>query len=213
MSLKGKGSPGPPWARTFHWGGSVVHGRCPHVPCLVCSVLLLRAGITNADAALSLYLPRSLRTQQPPFSIVAYPWPASSPPLGHQALSDLQAQRDIAAQPLPQLQHGESPGCMGIGCWTPPPLQQSLLYMAPLLEPHQVVSGFIPGVFGCWTPVQHAHFALSSERFLPSQEPAYPAPVSTRIKNMVHFNRDQLDFAPGINSNKVALESSSLVEN
>lgn len=29
---------------------------------------------------------------------------------------------------------------------------------------------------------------------------------------MVHFNQGQLDFAPGINSNKVALESSSLAE-
>lgn len=58
---------------------------------------------------------------------------------------------------------------MGISCWTPPPLQQSLLYMAPVLEPYQVVSGLIPGVFCCWTPVQHVHFALSSEKFLPSQ--------------------------------------------
>lgn len=29
---------------------------------------------------------------------------------------------------------------------------------------------------------------------------------------MVYYNQDQLDFAPGINSNKVALESCSLVE-
>lgn len=62
-----------------------------------------------------LCLHRSLRTQQPPLSVVAYPRPSPSSPPGHQALSDLQAQRDVTAQPLPQLQHGESqsPGAGG----------------------------------------------------------------------------------------------------
>lgn len=46
--------------------------------------------------------------------------------------------------------------------------------MAPLLEPYQVVSGLIPEVFGCWMPVQHAHFALITERFLPSQRLSVP---------------------------------------
>ncbi|XP_041282254.1 zinc finger protein 385C-like isoform X3 [Onychostruthus taczanowskii] len=105
--------------------------------------------------------PRSLRTQQPPLSVVAHPWPASSSSLGHQALSDLQAQRDITAQPLPQLQHGESPGRMGMDCWIPPLLQQSLLCMAPLLEAYQmdpVQKAVISHTFGMPAPLKKKQF-------------------------------------------------------
>lgn len=62
---------------------------------------------------------------------------------------------------------------MGIGCWTPPPLQQSLLYMAPVLEPYQVVSGLIPGVFGCWTPVQHSTLPLARRGSCPASACQY----------------------------------------
>lgn len=83
-----------------------------------------------------LCLPRSLRTQQPPLSIVAHSWPSPSSPLGHQALLDLQAQRDVTAQPLPQLQHGESWGTGGHRLLDPSAPHWSLFYVAPLLQPH-----------------------------------------------------------------------------
>lgn len=151
-----------------------------------------------------LCLRRTLRTQQPPLSVVAHPRPSPPSPLGHQALLDLQAQRDVTAQPLPQLQHGESWGTGGHRLLDPSSLQGSLFYVAPLLERHQIIFGLVIRMFGCWTLVQCTCPSLGAV-------PAQPAPLYTRIIKMVRFNQDQLDFALAINSNKVALESSSLV--
>lgn len=104
--------------------------------------------------------PRSLRTQQSPPSIAAYSRPAPSPPLGHQALPDLQAQRDVPAQPLPQFQHGESPWAEGCGCRTPSSSipkkkkekNNSFLPILLLLEPSQISPGLILGLF--FTPTR-----------------------------------------------------------
>lgn len=172
-----KGSGGP--RATLGWGLSPRRSGdrvpCPHMPCpCVACPPRCKQGPPPLTLLFPLCLPRSLRTQQPPPRVVAYPRPSPSSPFGHQALSDLQAQRDVTAQPLPQLQHGESPGAGGHRPPDPPPLQWSLFYTAPLLEPRQIISALITGVFGCWMTVQRAHPALSSEWFLPSRRPHTP---------------------------------------
>lgn len=89
-----------------------------------------------------LCLRRSLRTQQPPLSVVAYPRPSPSSPPGHQALSDLQAQRDVAAQPLPQLQHGESPSPGAGGHRPPDPSSPSAVPLLHVTSPRMPPDNF-----------------------------------------------------------------------
>ena len=109
LSPKGRGVP----RAILGWDLSLRRVRSPWqmAPCAVSPHC--EQGPPMLTLLFPLCLPRSLRTQQPPLSIVAYPWPSPSSSLGHQALSDLQAQRDVTAQPLPQLQHGESQGVGG----------------------------------------------------------------------------------------------------
>lgn len=109
LSPKGRGVP----RATLGWDLLLKRVQTPRAvsPCAVSPCC--EQGPPMLTLLFPLCLPRSLRTQQPPLSIVAHPRPSPSSPLGHQALSDLQAQRDITAQPLPQLQHGESPGVGG----------------------------------------------------------------------------------------------------
>lgn len=111
-----RGAQGHPGLGPFAEEGPDPPCRVPPVPCPPCC----EQGPPTLTLLFPLCLPRSLRTQQPPLSIVAYPRPSPSSPLGHQALSDLQAQRDVTAQPLPQLQHGESPGVGGYRLLDPP---------------------------------------------------------------------------------------------
>lgn len=161
LSPKGRGVP----RATLGWDLSLRRVRSPWQMAPRAVSPRCEQGPPTLTLLFPLCLPRSLRTQQPPLSVVAYPRPSPSSSLGHQALSDLQAQRDVTAQPLPQLQHGESQGVGGHRLLDPSPLQQSLFCTAPLLEPRQVISGLITGVFGCSMLVQCACLALSSGSF------------------------------------------------